>query len=348
MNFDRGNTRKKERIGKKYQWIAMHNILARIADVHQLDSWGWNDKICYPYKGAWQLNVRDFDPTLNTKMQLGANKPNINLPEYGKESFIVIDASESDINKWIVGSDKMFTDFGKRLINVDSLGNEWITLYCYQENKLEPEIEKMYSSGISKGEQHIWCMGIAYLVSDRVAEDKLMSVLANKNHIYDVKSYYSLYSREYAWSSAYKCTLEEQEDDTSRDDIKIIPATINKLWEAQYDASQEETTSFIIPTGEIVQDMNLTEKQVDGVYYHNDEIVALDLITIGNKEHELVIRKDILDAYLQRNKLKLIVVACGEKQYFLGDCNQKWNKYVGYFKYDKNKFKGQMEIADDN
>ena len=37
--FSRSETKKIERIGKKYQWIAMYNILARTSDHHLLKEW---------------------------------------------------------------------------------------------------------------------------------------------------------------------------------------------------------------------------------------------------------------------------------------------------------------------
>lgn len=57
------DTRKPERIGKKYQWIAYHEILAHISDHFQY--WVPYDDVVPndAYRGAWQLNVRDIDPS---------------------------------------------------------------------------------------------------------------------------------------------------------------------------------------------------------------------------------------------------------------------------------------------
>lgn len=53
------------RVGKKYQWIVFHKLLALVADNHRLkdEDW-WAEKNTCLYSGAWQLNVRDIDPTL--------------------------------------------------------------------------------------------------------------------------------------------------------------------------------------------------------------------------------------------------------------------------------------------
>ena len=53
-----------ERVGKKYQWIALHELLARFSDnVHWLgmEYNGTEDK---EYHGPWQMFRRDIDPTI--------------------------------------------------------------------------------------------------------------------------------------------------------------------------------------------------------------------------------------------------------------------------------------------
>ena len=58
----RGSEHKAERFGKKYQWIALRELLARIADnFHTKD--GFDDQPV-PYAGPWQFFGRDVDPTL--------------------------------------------------------------------------------------------------------------------------------------------------------------------------------------------------------------------------------------------------------------------------------------------
>ena len=51
---------KGERFGKKYQWIARNELLARLSDNFVLEEWGRE----LTYEGAWQLHARMIDPTL--------------------------------------------------------------------------------------------------------------------------------------------------------------------------------------------------------------------------------------------------------------------------------------------
>jgi hypothetical protein len=65
LSHDHRNYRtghKAERIGKKYQWLALHEILARVADnFHFKSNIGTPDEV---YDGAWQIGRRDIDPSL--------------------------------------------------------------------------------------------------------------------------------------------------------------------------------------------------------------------------------------------------------------------------------------------
>lgn len=54
---------KAERIGKKYQWIAYHEIMAMIADNFQYREWYREDDGPQSYDGPWQFHLRDIDPS---------------------------------------------------------------------------------------------------------------------------------------------------------------------------------------------------------------------------------------------------------------------------------------------
>jgi hypothetical protein len=54
------DSHKPERFGKKYQWIALFELLARLTDNFTFRSW----RTYETYEGAWQLTLRHIDPTL--------------------------------------------------------------------------------------------------------------------------------------------------------------------------------------------------------------------------------------------------------------------------------------------
>jgi hypothetical protein len=70
-NFDRNidyrggkAAHKPERIGKKYQWLAYHEFLARVADNFEFRGDHWREPKEEKYDGPWQdLYIRDIDPS---------------------------------------------------------------------------------------------------------------------------------------------------------------------------------------------------------------------------------------------------------------------------------------------
>ena len=69
-------------------------------------------------------------------------------------------------------------------------------------------------------------------------------------------------------------------------------------------------------------------------------IAYFDLKVRGYYHQEFVIRRDVLDEYLERNNAKLFWAVIEEKQFFK-DCS-KYNWSEGYFVYGQNKLEGDM------
>ena len=343
-SMSRYDSKKIERIGKKYQWIAMYNILARVSDTHKISDWGSPD---IDYKGAWNPYVRDFDPTLNCRI---ASEPLINkigLPEYNENEFIDINAGDDEIRAWTENDSRVFSEFPERLILTDAVGDEWVTLYHLQEYKKQPTKKSDIVLGFPQGEQHIWSISTAFFGPKTMENKDLLSQIKKEKSLFNfgrgIRNCYSLYSREYAWSSGYQDEFQscEGEDEESRLS-KFVPAAINLLWEEEYDASQDETTSFLLPAGEIIEYLQLAEKEYDGFYYFGDDLVAYDLKLTGVDGSELVIRKDYLCKFLEETNSALFWTVAGEKQYFKGERSQVWQRREGLFVFDGNEIIGEI------
>ena len=60
---------------------------------------------------------------------------------------------------------------------------------------------------------------------------------------------------------------------------EILPSFHNYLWEEQFDASQEDTTSFYIPCSKLVESLKIQQKIYDGYFYNDkDELIIFDSI----------------------------------------------------------------------
>ena len=338
--------KKIERIGKKYQWIAFYNIIARLSDRYGIRSWGLDDN-SYPFTGAWEPHVRDFDPTMNVRYPLSIPKPvlegeNFDIPSL----FISCDADSSDAEKWVREEDSVFQNLENRMIRRDADGNEWLILYKHDEYSLRPDEEKDHI-GFQKGEQRISLYVTAYLVKSDVTGDVIKQLKSSEyfeKHHADIRNIYCLFNREYAWSPGYKSQLERPELYGEEDELMVHSAVINYIWEDEFDASQDTATSFMIPDGEIIKGLQLQQKEYDGIYYSDDEVVALDMKRFGDK-NVLLIRKEYLDKFLAQGEYSLIWYVWGEKQYFFGDRNQKWQDRTGTYFYNNGVVSGDLHCV---
>ncbi|EOD5300596.1 hypothetical protein ACJXVI_001764 [Enterococcus faecium] len=379
--YSRHDHIKIERIGKKYQWIAMYNILARVSDTYSFSKdWADSDH----YNGPWNPYVRDFDPTLNEYFLNPDGLPQFDAETNKTDYFISSDSKSLVVERWISSNNPEFTDLNLKLLSKDSDGIEWVTLYWHNQIESEKDMIDYKSTEFKKGAQRIWTLAQGYFVKTENLENILMDI-KNKN-LYGRwfpegnSSTYSLFNREFGWAPGYIETLgeswldykvetgkykteiiqnmkikedgdeiafEEIEEEISVPEKKILARvlpTFNRyLWEEQYDGSKAESISFYVPCSLLLKDLNLEQKQYDGYFYSSEnELVAFDRELSGEMKG-LVIRKDFLEKFLSVNELSMFWTCLGEKQFFKNDyANKKSSIWSGAYYFSEGVVKGTM------
>ncbi len=114
-----------ERIGKKYQWIALHELLARLSDHCQRES--WDDDTGF-VEGLWELEKRDIDPSYLLE-------PNEASPVWPSFQLLVkcVDKDEG----WVRTLDDC-APVRDLIALKDSNGVRWLALESYPEWREEP------------------------------------------------------------------------------------------------------------------------------------------------------------------------------------------------------------------
>lgn len=339
------NHPKTERIGKKYQWIAMFNILARLSNQQQIRT--ENSNINF---------VRDFDPTINTNIEFYENIPFFengmkHIKEAKEEISELSKCPEFDREKWVT-SDSLFLKIQKAdTILIDQNGEEWVVLSKYADTgRTKTELNNLFI--------YNWLYG--YFVNNNQFE-ALKNNAQNipdlhRSDIFMIPEPCKIYGGEYPWSYICKPALEFQfvdfgvptdnEIQTTKHVIdikensdKIINTTMDILWNSQYDGSIEDAVSYSHPCAELVKTLRLNQKSC---YYfdENNVLIAFDTALI-NQEFGLVIRKSALDEFLKKRKLHLIwfVSALKEVRNYNGSCTN-YKDWDGLLIYDGDSVKG--------
>lgn len=358
--YDRSETKKVERIGKKYQWIAMHNILARVSDQCDIDTDYSETSI---FEGPWEPFVRDFDPTLNFKLTKSDEIPIFDeiseLKKATRDEHLKVDVSNIDsVSEWLNSDGIFFAEMPKALILSDSNGIQWIRLSNYIcSGREQLKAERLLT----------WSWLYAYFVTEeqfeqfQVAATDRVDFSSSKGIGLDPQSY-SVFNREYPWSPScdllnksssvesgvvlkmpeekeveqeilnaefleqYLKSLDADSNQVFSDQElnqhlfkkeivrkpvlkqigEIIHASMNLVWESEYDASKDCTLSMNVPCPMLIEQLNLHQEDIDGLYYDSSKRIAAFDLKISQEESGVVIRKSLLDDFLQKNNLKLI------------------------------------------
>lgn len=371
--YDRSETKKVERIGKKYQWIAMHNILARVSDQCDIDT----DYSETPkFEGPWEPFVRDFDPTLNFKLTKSDEIPILDeiseLKKATRDEHLKVDVSNIDsVSEWLDSDGIFFAEMPKALILSDSNGTQWIRLSNYIcSGREQLKAERLLT----------WSWLYAYFVTEeqfeqfQVAATDRVDFSSSKGIGLDPQSY-SVFNREYPWSPScdllnksssvesgvvlnmpeekeveqevlnvefleqYLKSLDADSNQVFSDQElnqhlfkkeivrkpvlkqigEIIHASMNLVWESEYDASKDNTLSMNVPCPMLIEQLHLHQADIDGLYYDSNEKIAAFDLNISQKESGVVLRKDLLDAFLKKNNLNLIWFVRASKELHSGE-----------------------------
>jgi len=341
-------TQKAERIGKKYQWMAYHEALARVADNFIFCEW-WGHKV-RPYEGAWQVGgVRDIDPSFTVRSTARSRHSGSHFswwaPSYGSWREI-----EDELD-WLRRREDM-----PRIEKVVQLsdpedGSHWVTLQGYYtwEEPTPPDREW--------GEiphREIWYHLRSYLVRKQDFAE-MFAWAQRQNYMgrwmpesHDV---HKVFLGEFFWSPAYRDTcasVSGQRAWTSehRGGGRVLPKPVivtaqEYLWEASFDCSIEGSISTHVPSPWLAEKLNLKWFGEIGAFCDSrGRIVACDPSVNAAGPPALLIRESTLRKLLRRTDCEILWTILGEKRILGGGLS---GPYLG-----RNEISGAMAVQGKN
>lgn len=306
-----------ERIGKKYQWIALHEILAIIADNHHVSSWGDKPE---PYQGTWEPFIRKIDPTY-PYLRLDSSFSNHSKI---KGWWLPTPYSKWRIDNWLKRTDDL-PDPRKFLDVTDKDGKEWLNLHTFPEWEHKEEVGVHEKEGNSwRIWYHLRCYFVKQKDSTRIHEWLLEQHFMNE-WMPNQRERYEVFEKEYYWSPAYN-HFKEKAKDTSYGGNNawrqfgdspfkgVVPVEEYGCGGGSYKA---QNGNVIKPSQFLWQKMNLRQgKQTGECVNENGELVCFDPSVDTDQPSSFLVRKDLLLEFLQQNKLSLCWTLLGEKQIF--------------------------------
>jgi len=347
-NYDRHYVME-ERIGKKYQWIAFYDLLARVSDNYPCyeNSYSREAKV-RRYDGPWDPYVRDIDPTITIKRN----------PENKFEKFWwnPVDYNKWNIpnKEWIFKTDDLPNPL--EMISVfDKDGVEWLVLEVHTSWYEPADIGKDKWENPHKD---LWYQVRSY-ITQKKDHSKIIKWLKEKNFMGrwmpESGKRYELFSREYYWSPACE-TFRQQyysgeswsevhDQDTGKFVGKVAVTAVDYLWEEQFDASKESTISFYKPTEILFNLLDLQFSKIEGQLLSKDgQMICFDPCATQPTYSCLVVRKNDLVQKLEENNLNIFWTVLGEKL-IIGDDLRNRDEWIGRLNisgvvyYEKDKLK---------
>ena len=291
-SYDRSNN-SVERIGKKYQWLTLYRIMALLMDKYLEKN--WTNDLSEPI-----MSARTIDPSLN----LAAVRP-IRPPVYEIPKHIM--SKPFDDMKWLRDWKNM-PEIVNYVVCRDKEGVEWINLFSY--NNIVQSPTDVFDLDSMKRDLWVFIQGYIAKIQDKNTICKnLYKIGISGRSFHENRDVYGVFAREYYWADAYKLHLAEEYfhkvefsvGNKNFPDVIIEPTYLQYLQESCNDATSENGHSMLLPNECLVKGLGLNFSEKQGAWVNeNNELVAFDNSVYTEGHSALLVRKDFLLDYLNR------------------------------------------------
>ncbi|HLA58299.1 MAG TPA: hypothetical protein VK622_06045, partial [Puia sp.] len=341
-NHRTGN--KIERIGKKYQWIALYQILAMVADNHMIkERWG-SDNYNY-YRGAWQEFLRDIDPVFITKNKKTASEEEEEHPEPDWKMNNTYTHWNIPYSDWYRSLEDL-PDPRHIIVRSDDAGKTWLylrTTLAWQEPK-----------PIGKDKYHSRRKDLWYLIQVYIYRKKDRKKVIEWFTRQDFKGRWmpeshkanlSLFNRENYWSPAAADNEKEEWEKLKRADFRIMVATSEAVGELSQDKSGAHF-GYAMPCKLLFDGMGLQYASHDGDFKN----AAGELIVTTTPDGGVLISKEHLISFLETKGLGIVWYLLGEKRTLGNDHRELYNAYStlnGSYYFENSRLTGNLRFSPD-
>ena len=329
---------KAERIGKKYQWIALHELLARLSDNFRMRSRG-TDRGGAIFQGPWSTRVgRDIDPsclvTQSENSQWTTHPPTWWLPV--------------QFDNWSEGKDDVaWLRLLQGLPSVEAMldvsnphdGSQWIVLstYCHwKQTARHGEEREEYPY------RRVWYDIQGYICQSRnltrafawAKKQDFWNRWMPESHGAD-----DVFLGEHFWAPSFHAW--ENHDgpvrDWTRDRNKRLPCDVvvadrSYSWSAQgFDCSTTDSVSISLPSNFLADGMALRWGGKEGHFNDIDgRLICFDPSVDTAGPGALLVRKEPFLQFLRDRGLGIFWTILGEKQVISGSLSREL--YPGHTK----------------
>ena len=312
---------KPERMGKKYQWIAYHEILAYISDHYQYRE-RYKEHTPARYKGLWQTFERDIDPSCTMYSKPGGTSWDGHSPSWwATEPYKELNdlAQHED---WVAREDNIPNIENLLIFSDPEADCRWLNLDGYF-SWMQSTPAGVESHEVDRRTLSLGFTGYFIQASD---VDKFMNWVKGiklwRNHSPDIpkSDLYDMFLGEYGWSPAYHGLVNQHKTDNQSCRGSQLPVPVQaasfsySASSGSFDCSVDDDYNLHLPFNELVRFLDLKWAGVGTDFLDSyGQRAAFDPTAHENGPSALLLREDLLQKYLRNEELALIWIVTGSK-----------------------------------
>jgi hypothetical protein len=313
---------KAERIGKKYQWLAYHEVLARVADNFALTHRFSNKTLSY--EGTWQVSgLRDIDPSITCRKTARQELTASSKPWWVPMKQPLWRQIPDDM-AWLTHWDDL-PRIGHVFPVIDPKdGSRWLTLQGFYRWDEPTPVDKEWSEIPHRG---IWYHLRSYIVRKKDFPE-IFAWAQKKNFMnrWMPESYDTSYvfHGELFWAPSYRDLCVEsigekawtRGDGNKRTPKPVVVTAQEYLWESSgYDCSVEESIRSHLPSPWLAQALDLEWNAREGEFCDSQmRVLFRDPSVYTPGPSVLLARAGKLRRFLKQNDYEIFWTLLGEKQ----------------------------------
>ena len=348
---------KPERIGKKYQWIAYHEILAHISDHYQYREQFSVEADARRYEGPWQERLRDIDPSCTLRSIPGGTSWGPHNPSWwGKAVYAAWDEGASH-KDWLASIEDIpkVEEFLEVACPKDD--SRWLNVkgrFVWHQPH-PPDVEPY---DVERRGLRLSCTGY-FVPSDDIDgfTDWVNSANDIGREILEPLDVHSSFLGEYGWSSAFGYFDKQYNADNDRSSSTGYPKSIRAAASAyhggmsSFDCSIDDTSNLLLPHYNFIDRLGLKWSGTGPDYWDRaDKLAAFDPTAHESGPTALLLREDLVKQYLIDNSLTLCWVVMGEKWVIGERLDREYHgalKISGVYRYTDQGTDGQLSVQID-
>ena len=326
-----------ERVGKKYQWIVLFEILAKVSDKYKKINRNYftnDDEI--DFDGAWQLFIRDIDPTiLNLDCDLEIENPFNKLYDnnnFEKEDYML---TIEDLPN------------PKNIIETtfDINGSEFNALILegyLNWKEVLPLLKDKYQYPNKDVGYHIKC----YLIPKNKSE-KIINYLEyfqiQENSMPESYDFHNIFNKEIPNSSPFNWLYNNGYDENRVIKPSKLKVELPIVDSSAIDDDSINENHYLKINKKLFNYFNLSYGEYDSFIYHENNICGFDFSEVEDTSSLFVFDKKLLQQYADENNLDIVFTVSGDKRHSYDNFNH-FLDFSGVYYYTDSKLEGELNI----